>query len=547
MQFSIHKSWPLRTAALLAVCAAAPAIAVAASGDAPGHSATMPAKGPVGWDIYRNLDALPHVPQGVTTQQTSSADPQGSNHDFDHTLGKTADGHYLLAKHDGPGEIDAIWTTSKGGDVTQTGHIKVVLDGKTVIDAPEQDVVDGKLGAPFVFPLVANARQTSGGVYIEVPMTFRHSMRVTTTHDPDYYHVLYRSFANAHGVQTFSADDKAADVIARMKAAGAHDPKPHASAQSSTSKTFSVQPGKSAVLAQVAGPGRINALVLDMPQLVAADSGSKKGVTASDDILQHARVRISFDGHRTVDAPLGQFFGSGLGVYPVKALMMAMNPRAHTLSSWWPMPYRHSARITLYNGSRHAISKARTQVTSQSRKAELQALGPGGHDGYFHATFNRQRTRVNRDYLFLRASGQGKFVGVSETMRGLVAKGSLRGYLEGDAHISVDGAKKPQIDGTGTEDFYQGGWYFNKGPFTDPLNGNPAHQQSVQTCRHDCTGAYRLMLGGVPFSISISAGIEHGGVDEVPTLYSSTTFWYARPGATQHTGGLHSGHDDSNS
>lgn len=545
MRFSIKVAWPPGGALILFLCAGVPAIAMAAPGGVETHAKSASVNGPVGWNIYRHLDALPQIPAGVQTRMFSSAAPDGSNHDAKHTLGKTANGHYLLAKHDGPGEVDAIWTTSDGGDVTQTGHIKVVLDGKTVIDAPEQDVVDGKLGAPFVFPLVANAKQSSGGVYIEVPMTFRHSMRVTTTHDPVYYHVLYRSFANADGVTTFNPDNKATDVVAMMKAAGSRDPKPKASGQSATSKTFSVQPGNSMVLAELSGPGRINALVLEMPQLTAADSGNKKSDAISDDILQHARVRISFDGHRTVDAPLGQFFGSGLGMYTVKALMMGMNPGTHTLSSWWPMPYRSSARVMLYNGSKHAISSASAQITSQTRKEELQGLGPHGHDGYFHATYNRQRTTVNRDYPFLHATGQGKFVGVSHTMRGRVPKGSLRGYLEGDVHFFIDGARKPQIDGTGTEDFYQGGWYFDKGTFTVPLNGNPAHQQSAQTCRHDCTDAYRLMLGGVPFSKSIRVGIEHGGVNEVPTLYSSTTFWYARPGATQNTSGTHAVRNDS--
>jgi len=44
---------------------------------------------------------------------------------------------------------------------------------------------DIKLGAPFASPLVANADQTSGGVYVKVPMPFRSSMRVTTDTDPD--------------------------------------------------------------------------------------------------------------------------------------------------------------------------------------------------------------------------------------------------------------------------------------------------------------------------------------------------------------------------
>ena len=75
----------------------------------------------------------------------------------------------MIAEKEGAGEIASIWFTRDEGDVTRTGNIKIELDGKTVLDAPVQDVVDGKLGAPFSFPLVANADQSSGGVTSRCP------------------------------------------------------------------------------------------------------------------------------------------------------------------------------------------------------------------------------------------------------------------------------------------------------------------------------------------------------------------------------------------
>jgi hypothetical protein len=95
--------------------------------------------------------------------------------------------------------------TRDEGDVTRTGNIEIELDGRTVLDARLQDVVDGELGAPFAYPLVANADQSSGGVYINVPMRYRESMRVTTTSNPFFYHVTYREFADAEGVETFAS------------------------------------------------------------------------------------------------------------------------------------------------------------------------------------------------------------------------------------------------------------------------------------------------------------------------------------------------------
>src|SRR5579884_771502 len=132
--------------------------------------------GLIGWSIYRHLGQLPEIPSGVHEYEVSSYDRTGANNDGGayacHIVDR--DG-CLLAQHSGPGELDSIWFTSNGGDVSGTGSIKIVLDGRTVLGAPLQSVVNGDLGAPFTYPLVANADLSSGGAYIKVPMPFRHS------------------------------------------------------------------------------------------------------------------------------------------------------------------------------------------------------------------------------------------------------------------------------------------------------------------------------------------------------------------------------------
>src|SRR6202044_1339043 len=110
--------------------------------------------------------------------------------------------------------------TRDGGNVSRMGAIRVDLDGKTVIDAPLQSLVDGRLGAPFVWPLVANAAQSPAGVYVKVPMPYRQSMRISIASNLQYYHVDYRQFSNAEGVRTFSPSDHALDVITTLRAAG---------------------------------------------------------------------------------------------------------------------------------------------------------------------------------------------------------------------------------------------------------------------------------------------------------------------------------------
>jgi hypothetical protein len=481
-------------------------------------------KGPIGWDTYRRLDQLPSLPVGVQTQQFASTDPAGDNIDLNHPLGQTAGGSVILAEHSGPGEIDDVWSTMNNGNVTHTGNITVVLDGRTVLDAPEQDVVDGTLGTPFTFPLVANATQSSGGNYIDVPMPFTSSMLVTTTNDPSYYHVDYRTFADASGVATFNPADPASDVVTTLTGAGTKDPKGAQPGQVTAAATVAASPGRTDTVGSFAGPARINAIQIRVPQLSAA------GAAAANDILQHVRLRITFDGQGTVDAPLGQFFGSGLGATSVQALMIAVDTTTDTLSAWWPMPYAQQATVSLYNGSSQNLSGGAAHITTAPAPGEALALGPQGQDGYFHATANAQNTVAGQNYPFLTANAWGKFVGVSETMQSLGPPPNF--YLEGNEQAFVDDSPTPQINGTGTEDFYQGGWYFNKGAFSDPLNGAPAIV-STGSCSNGCSSAYRMMLAdAVPFASSLRFGIQHGPVNTTPAAYSSTAYWYGRSGAS---------------
>ena len=124
-----------------------------------------------------------------------------------------------------------------------------------------------------------------------------------------------------------------------------------------------------------------------------ADRRRPDAIGPSDDILRGARVRITFDGRRTVDAPVGEFFGSGLGEYAVRSLMFSLDPEGWS-SSWWPMPYRSRATVELFNGSGSAIAGAQARVTAARSEAAGRALARG-ETGHFHATSNADDTLRN--------------------------------------------------------------------------------------------------------------------------------------------------------
>lgn len=667
--------------------------------------AQQPDKGPVGWNLYRALDRLPELTRGVSTRMFSSFDRSGGNDDgFRGTYSclRETDRGCVIAEHHGAGEIQSMWFTRSGGNVTETGMITVELDGQVVVQEQLQRLVDGRLGAPFAFPLVANADRSSGGVYVKVPMPYRRSMRVTVEHNPLFYHVMYRVFSDAEGVATFDPNEPASDVVELLSAYGLESPLPERarSGIDVVRDTFALEAGGAASIARLGGPGQIVELQLRLPQLVRSygplrdDGRAHKGysefiarldadnegvrltrrfaggignqkaaievdgdsvalweplpstgrgrwseqtvelppsstsgkvevtirnrfissnldfneftyfveskvdgtyvptdtidvgpesienerdhdyrivgqnwqgtrnffytlekieertplVLPTDRLLEGLRLQIVFDGAATVDAPLGEFFGSGLGEYDVRSLFFAVDPEAHRFTSWWPMPFARDAEVRLVNTSDVDLATSSIELHVAKNASFSEALA-SGRLGYFHATSRRGEPAPERDWIFLDQDGYGKLVGVSHTMHGSRHTGNIRAYLEGDLRVYVDGSRTPQLYGTGTEDFYEGGWYFNRNAFHLPFNGNPAHEDflggvwgvrsgdapadtdGTLGCQYSCDAAFRLLIGdAIPFDRAVRAGVEHGPHNEFPGTYGSTAIWYGHAG-----------------
>ncbi len=97
----------------------------------------------------------------------------------------------------------------------------------------------------------------------------------------------------------------------------------------------------------------------------------------------------------------------------------------------------------------------------------------------------------------------------------------------------MDGAASPAFHGTGTEDYYESGWYFNRGEYSGVFTGNTAHRVRAGSCAIECDAMYRLQLGdAVPFTTGLRFGIEHGPQDDYQVDASSTAFLYTRPDLT---------------
>ncbi len=280
--------------------------------------------------------------------------------------------------------------------------------------------------------------------------------------------------------------------------------------------------------------------------------GDKTQQVNSGDILTNTRIKIYFNGEATpsVDAPIGAFFGSYGGMVDTKSLMFGMDPATKLFYNYYSMPYVSSVKVDLVNSSANAISNLSYDIATNPNRFS---------NNEFHATFNSEGpTTAGNDYKILNISGQGQVVGNVMYMHGLpVGQDLTRQYLEGDERIQIDGSKSPNIYGTGTEDYFNGAYYFDKGYVNRPSSGynlNILEGTSPNILTN--TGAYRLYnTDPVDFHSQIRMGIEHGDpgmslwdghYSDWPTNYYSLAFWYGQttPGLSQ-TGTINVGDSTS--
>jgi hypothetical protein len=214
--------------------------------------------------------------------------------------------------------------------------------------------------------------------------------------------------------------------------------------------------------------------------------------------------------------PVGDFFGYSFGDPSARSLLVGVEN--DTAYAYFPMPYDHSARIEIVSeGQSGPPVKFTSEVFSTSQAREKT-------EGRFYARWNRENpVPQGEPFKFVEVNGRGHLVGVILQAQGLESGQTL--FFEGDDEATLDG--ELTIHGTGSEDFFNGGWYDIPGRWNDrfslPLSGALDYQKSLGR-----TGAYRLMMSDAyAFRNSLKLTIEHGGEgNRVPADYAATSFLY---------------------
>ena len=286
-----------------------------------------------------------------------------------------------------------------------------------------------------------------------------------------------------------------------------------------------IAPGETLVLMDERGPGEITHFWTTM--------------WAQGPALKALVLRMYWDEEKTpsVESPLGDFFGLGLGdyiVYESAPLSVAPN---RALNSFFPMPFQKHARITLTNEGSKDVPAFYFNI---DYRAYAHALP--GDLLYFHAQYrqaspnhgwtNEWQTNGDRivedkknldgagNYVWMEAQGRGHFVGVTMS----VLQNQDGWWGEGDDMFFVDGESTPSINGTGSEDYFLGAFDFGDKAFSFAQFGAPLKGEERAGSR---SSVYRFHLDSpITFTKSLRATIEHGHANARSDSYFSVAYWY---------------------
>jgi hypothetical protein len=175
----------------------------------------------------------------------------------------------------------------------------------------------------------------------------------------------------------------------------------------------------------------------------------------SPEMLRSLRLDMYWDQatHPAVSAPLGDFFGVGLGRRTPFECALFSDPEGRSFNCFIPMPFRKGARITLTNESATPLSHLFYDIDL------LLNVEHSPETLYFHTHWRRESPNVlGKEFVILPpVPGNGRFLGCNV---GVIADARYEGawWGEGEVKCWFGNDAYPTLCGTGTEDYIGTAW-----------------------------------------------------------------------------------------
>ena len=247
-------------------------------------------------------------------------------------------------------------------------------------------------------------------------------------------------------------------------------------------------------------------------------------ITVKELAYRNCVLRMYWDGEDTpsVEVPLGDLFCCGHSMRTtVNSMPICVNPTGG-FNSYWPMPFRNGARITIENEWNEDIGGFFYQITYAETDVPAAAA-------YFHAQWRRSMgTRECPEHVILDGiQGKGQYVGTylawTQFSDGWWGEGEMKFFIDGDDEY-------PTICGTGTEDYFGGAWCFND-TFSTPFLGYPLwDKEEGRVPKH---GLYRWhVMDPIRFDEDLKVTIQelgwwpNGWYEPLTDDIASVGYWY---------------------
>lgn len=287
-----------------------------------------------------------------------------------------------------------------------------------------------------------------------------------------------------------------------------------------------LNPGETAVLADIKGPGVITHIWIThttTTDTFMKDTGNRRHL---ETVYRDLVLRMYWDDEKepSVEVPSGDFFCNGHAVRcNIVSLPINVNPTGG-FNCFFPMPFKKSARITIENQHEQFVQGFFYQISYSLTDIPENA-------GRFHAQWRREDTTgYLKEYTILDGiKGEGQYVGTymawTQLTDGWWGEGEIKFYIDGDN-------PHPTICGTGTEDYFGGAWCFGE-TFNAPFLGYPYHSKEPEKVNKH--GLYRWhIMDPIRFKKDLKVTMQALGWTRDGKLLPlrddicSTAYWYQK-------------------
>jgi hypothetical protein len=487
---------------------------------------------PAGYEAYTAWEDWAHLHLGVESDLASSYDRDGGGDDYSQYESPpgliTEDVNAIVKTIEGPGVIYRFWMPH--AMARQGFVVRMFFDGEETarIDTNSITIMNGEFSY-FTAPLITTF---AGGQVCYEPIPFAQSLRIETRnktfppwHNKHYYQYSYHTLPTGTAIDSYTGlltpqqEQARSEAVSLFSNVGQHPDGNSPTAVDVNVSAMMIGPDSSITLASLTGPGLIRKLNIRMDD-------------ANDAELEGLRLRVFYDGWQmpSIDVSVAHFFGAGRerAAYQSIPLGNFSNDPNDGFFCYWPMPFHQSALVQLYNTTDEPIFV-------NTAKIEYEAKSIGRDMCYLNVVENSSIKQSGQVYhTLLSTTGRGHYVGDLLYVEQDVNEFRM---LEGDDVITVDGTRTQ--NGTGLEDTYNGGAYYNWIALQDdepegecphsairPLNGILYVNKTDFLTRAD---QYRWRIADcILFSRSIQVNTECRDA-AIGSRWTSASFWYQLP------------------